>query len=116
MIVSDALTPDQRLQVLESGHRLLAEQLAEVAIRLQDVSKCLQVGEARMGSIESELRANSDTTTEVRDILTTAKAGFKVLGGIGTLARWVGYLAAAAASVYGLWHMVAHGGKPPGTP
>jgi len=108
------LTSDQRLRVLEAGHRVLTEQLAEVAVRLQEVSQCLQLGEARMGNIETELRANSATTVEVREILSTAKAGFKVLGGIGTLVRWAGYLAAAGATIYTAWHMLTHGGKPPG--
>lgn len=110
----NSMTTDERLRVVEAGHKVLVDQLAEVAVQMREVRQCLQVGEDRMGSMEAELRANSATTTEVREILTTAKAGFRVLGGIGTLVRWAGYLSAAGATIYTAWHMITHGGKPPG--
>jgi len=110
----DGLTTDQRLRILEAGHRLLAEQIAEAVAALREGAFSAQRVESRMGILETELAANSETTTEVREILATARAGLKVLGGLGTAARWVGYLAAAATAVYALWYTVTHGGKPPG--
>lgn len=104
----------QRIRVLEAGHLVLIEQLADVAVTMQDVKDCLQKGDRRMGSLETELRDNSAVTAEVRDILSVAKVGLRVLGGVGVLVRWAGYLAAAGASLYAAWHMIKHGGKPPG--
>lgn len=107
------LTED-RIRILEVNHRLLTDQMAEVVVSMQAIERCLQTGEHRMGGIEAELRTNSTTTTEVRDILDTAKVGLRALGAIGTLVRWAGYLAAAGAALYTGWHMITHDGKPPG--
>ena len=104
----------QRIRVLEAGHRVLIEQLADVAVTMQEVRACLKQGDSRMASLETELSTNSDITTEVRDILSVAKVGLRVLGGVGVLVRWAGYLAAAGASIYAAWHMVKYGVKPPG--
>ena len=104
----------QRIRVLEAGHRVLIEQLADVAVTMQEVRACLKQGDSRMASLETELSTNSDITTEVRDILSVAKVGLRVLGGVGVLVRWAGYLAAAGAAIYSAWYMATHGGKPPG--
>ena len=111
---TDPLTTDQRVRVLEVHHRVLAEQMAEISVAMHDIKSCLQRGDGRMGGLEAELSKNSTTTTEVREILDTARAGLKVLGGIGTMVRWMGYLAAAGAALYTGWHMLTNGGKPPG--
>ena len=92
----------------------LTEQMAELVISMQAVQGSMQRGDARLGSVEIELKANSATTAEVRDILQTGKAGLKVLAGLGSLLRWAGYLATAGAALYVGWHMITHGGKPPG--
>lgn len=107
-------TDHQRIRVLEAGHRVLIEQLADVAVTMQEVKDCLQKGDNRMASLETELTTNSTVTAEVRDILSVAKVGLRVLGGVGVLVRWVGYLAAAGAAIYSAWYMATHGGKPPG--
>ena len=107
-------TDQQRIRLLESGHRVMVEQLAEVAITLRDVRSCMRQNDTRMGAMESEINASSAITTEVRDILSVAKVGLRVLGGVGTLVRWVGYLSAAGAAIYSAWYMVTHGGRPPG--
>ena len=99
-------TEQQRIRALEAGHRLLAEQLAEVAV-------CLRKGESRMGSIETELATNSAVTIEVRDILAAAKGAFKVLGWIGIATKWIGGIAAALTTIYVAAYSVTHNGKPP---
>lgn len=103
-----------KIRVLEAGHKVLTDQMAELVIGMQAVHQALQRGDSRMGDLEAELKANSDTTAEIRDILAAVKTGIKVLGGIGTMARWAGYLAGAGAAVYTAWHMLTHGGRPPG--
>jgi len=113
-LATDPPTTEQRVRVLEVHHRVLAEQMAELSVVMQDIKTCLQRGDSRMGGLEHELSKNSTTTTEVREILDTARAGLHVLGGIGTLVRWAGYLAAAGAALYTGWYMLTHGGKPPG--
>lgn len=74
----------------------------------------LDSGARRMNAMQTELTANTQVTQEVRDILDTVRSGLRVLGGLGTIAVWVGKIAAAAAGVAALWHLITTGGKPPG--
>lgn len=71
---------------------------------------------SRMDTMQRELTANTEVTTEVRELLSAAKGGLKVIGGIGAVAKWVGGIGAAGVSIYTLWHMFTHGGRPPGSP
>jgi chromosome segregation ATPase len=103
----------QRIRVLEAGHRQLAEQLAEVAVAMHSVDKCLRKGEERMGSMEAELSANSAVTIEVRNILSAAKGAFTVLGWMGSLAKWTAAVGGAIVSIYVAAYMVTHNGKAP---
>lgn len=68
---------------------------------------------SRMENMQRELTANTEVTTEVRELLSAAKGGLKVIGGIGTVAKWIGGIGAAGISLYTLWHMITHGGKAP---
>ena len=108
------LTLERRIELLEVGHAHMTRQMAEVTVAMQDVSRCLEQGGAKMSSVQSELQQTSQTIGEVRDILAAVKVGLKVIGGIGTLVRWAGYVAAAGAAIYTFWHMLKNGGKPPG--
>ena len=107
------LTELQRLRVLEVGHRQLAEQLAEMVVAMRGVQSCMQVGETRMTGLENELKNNSATTTEVRDILNTARGAFKFFGYVGVVTKWLAAMAAAGYGAYKLWYMITHGGALP---
>lgn len=93
------LTDQQRIRVLEAGHRLLVAQQAEVAVAMR--------------SVQTELSTNSAVTVEVRDILSAARGAFKFFGWLGLVIKWVGGIAAACTSLYVLAYMATHGGKPP---
>lgn len=80
------------------------------------IDERLANGDARMGKIEAELTRNTEATEEVRDLLAAAKGAFRVLGGIGAVARWVGGIAAAIVALWGLLYAITHGGRPPGGP
>jgi len=82
--------------------------------RFESIEARLDRGSDRMQAIELELRDNTTTTREVRELLELGRNGFKVLGWIGTVARWLTAIAAAAAAIWGLFHMGDAGGKPPG--
>lgn len=113
-MMADDLTNDQRLRMLEASNRHLTEQVAEQVAAMRAIGAMAARMDSRMGALEVELASNSEVTAEVRDMLQIGRAGLKVLGGLGTAARWVGYLSAAAASVYALAYTITHGGKPPG--
>lgn len=67
----------------------------------------------RLDTMQLELTANTSLTREMRDLLELGKAGFRVLGYLGTIARWLGYIGAGAVAVYTLAYMATHGGRPP---
>ena len=102
----------QRIRVLEAGHRQLAEQLAEVAVTLRSVDGSLRRGDSRMGDIEAALAGNSAVTIEVRDILSAAKGAFKVLGWLGAAAKWTAAVGGALVALYVAAYTAAHG-RPP---
>ena len=84
-----------------------------VAARLADIDQRLARGDTRMANIEVELASNTEVTREVRDLMTAARVGFRVLGGLGTAAKWVGILATASAAVYTAVQTLLHSGQPP---
>ena len=96
------LTPEQRLRLLEVGFRMISEQTSELAVLLQ--------------ALKSKLDDTQAINQEVKEILTTAKAGLRVLGILGTGVRWCGYVSAAGAAIYTFWYMLTHGGQPPKLP
>lgn len=79
---------------------------------LAGVQRQLANGDQRMTSIETELRANTVLTTEVREILAFARAGLRVIGALGTAVQWLAKIAAAAAALYAAWQAARHGLPP----
>lgn len=84
-----------------------------VAARLADIDRRLARGDARMANIEVELASNTEVTREVRDLMTAARVGFRVLGGLGTAVKWLGILATASAAIYTAVQTLLHGAQPP---
>lgn len=93
----------------EAGEDAALEYLAGC---IERIDQRLDNGSARMDLMQGELTRNTEVTTEVRDVLNMAKAGLRVLGGIGTAARWLGGIAAAAAAIWALWQAIRHGTPP----
>lgn len=66
----------------------------------------------RLGAIEDELRANSEATRQVLEIFQAVRGGIKVLGWLGTAARWITGMAVFAGVCYGAWLKATGGSKP----
>lgn len=81
---------------------------------MQSVESQLRAGETRMADFEQKLDNNTALTKEIRDILDAAKGAFKVLGGLGVAAVWVGKIAGAGVAIWGAFYALTHGGRPPG--
>jgi hypothetical protein len=80
----------------------------------------LEKGDQRMGRIEQSqalakqaIDDNTEITSEIRDLITSVKTGFKVLGGLGIAAKWVAAIAGAASAVWALIYAATHGGQLP---
>ena len=104
----------------DGSDRRKSEPLTNVDMQLEYLAKLIGGVEdrqtetaARMDNMQRELTANTEVTTEVRELLSAAKGGLKVIGGIGTIAKWIGGIGAAGISLYTLWHMITHGGRAP---
>jgi len=69
--------------------------------------------ERRLTDIELDMRKNTDLTQEIRDVMTAAKVGFKVLGGVGIAVKWAGIVAGGALALYTAFYTFTHGGIPP---
>jgi hypothetical protein len=93
------------------------------AARLSPINDRLDRGAAKMssmandiGEIRAELARNSTTTNEVRELLDVGRNGLKVLGWLGTAAKWTSTVVAAGLSLYGVIYAVTHGGQLPPKP
>lgn len=82
---------------------------------VESISGSLDALEKRVEAIEVGVQENTKATLEgnrdVREVLEmfqTVKGGIKVLGWIGNVVRWVGYIAAAGLAVYGAWNAIVH--------
>lgn len=75
--------------------------------KLIEVDQRFKDGDERMARIENKLDANTAKTDatakgveEVLDILNLAKSFFRILGIVGTLAKWLALVAAPIIAVY----------------
>lgn len=71
------------------------------------IEERLTRGDARMGTIETELAANTAATQEVLEIVSMGKGFFKVLGHIGNAVKWTLGIATAVGAAWATWK---HGG------
>jgi hypothetical protein len=82
--------------------------------RFEAIEDRLDRGSDRMKAIELELRDNTATTKEVRELLELGRSGLKALGWFGKAVKWIGGLFAAGGAIWSAIYMATHGGKPPG--
>ena len=73
----------------------------------------LAEGKARMDRMQVAIDQNTEITSEIRDILAAGRMGLRVLGGLGTLAKWVASIATAAGALWGMYQWLKHGAPPP---
>lgn len=95
--------------------------LKHIHERLGAMEGRLASGDGRFASIETKLDShaaaiaeNTEVTKDVRDILATARTGFKVLGGLGKLGQWAAWIAGGIGAVWGLIQAITHNSNPPG--
>lgn len=74
--------------------------------------------EERVNAVEAALKENTRATLEgnrdareMLEIFQAVRGGFKVLGWLGAVAKWVGGVLGAVGALYAAWHH-STGGKP----
>jgi len=71
--------------------------------RFMEIEQRLDAGAKRMDRIETKLDDNTAATSEVLEILRSAKGFFRVLGYLGTFTKWVVTICAGVAAVFATW-------------
>jgi hypothetical protein len=108
------MSADQTIQPSPPPVSLADLQVLHILRRFEEIQDRLDRGSDRMKALELELRANTATTNEVRELLVLGRSGFKVLGWFGKAVKWVGGIFAAGGAIWSAIYMATHGGKPPG--
>lgn len=74
----------------------------------------------RMDLMDAEIKRNIAATNvntalaqEILELFSAVKGGFRVLGWLGTGAKWLGGIAGAGVALWVAWHTLTHGGVPP---
>lgn len=74
----------------------------------------------RMNLMDAEIKINTRATNhntgltqEILDLFSDFKSGFRVLGWLGTGAKWIGGIAGAGVALWVAWQTLTHGGVPP---
>lgn len=94
----------------------ISERLLAIDARLDRGAEKMDEQADRLKSVEAELRSNSETTREVRELLDAGKSGLRVLGWLGAAGKWIGTLATAGIAVYGALYAITHNGQLPPKP
>ena len=75
-----------------------------------ETQEALAAGDARMTTIEqqiaelrTELATNTALTQDIRDVLETGKALFRLGGWLAKIGAWLAPIIAAAAAVFAVW-------------
>lgn len=95
---------DRADDVAEASSQSTAVEQAIAAINAR-----LEQGDRRMDAIQNELSANTEITRDIRDLMSAARVGFKVLGTLGLVAKWFTWVTGAVAAAWALFHH----GQPP---
>lgn len=88
--------------------------------KLLELAEGLQHLKDKYACVEKKLDANIEVTTRI-DQNTAAiveawqalSGGLKVLGWLGTVARYVAYFAGAVSAIGGAYYAITHWGQPP---
>lgn len=57
-------------------------------------------------TVAKQAEAKEAPLQEILDIFNSLKGGFKVIGWLGAIAKWVSVVAAGAAAAWAYWHKV----------
>ncbi len=105
----DALQDSQMLVILQSVSTL-TDQVAEITVAQHKAVRDLAARDDEIRAIRETVQKNAETAQEVLDLFTALKGGFRVLGWLGTAAKGIAGLAAAAAALWAAYSQFKHGG------
>jgi hypothetical protein len=80
--------------------------------RIASIEQQLRDGKERMDAMQAELSDNTTVTREIREMLDMGRAGLRVLGALGAVAKWLGAIAMGIGSIWALVQAVKTGTPP----
>jgi len=92
--------------------RYIAQQFGQIEDRLTAGDARMSGIDSKLSDLEDELRRNSEITKQIHEILLFCRSGLKVLGWVGTAAKWIASIVAGVSAVWAAYQFVRHGIPP----
>lgn len=103
---------DDQVNDLERRADIFDDIVQEHDTAIQAQHRAVDLLTQQMVQLRMDLERNTEVTEEIRDMVRAARAGFKVLGWLGTALKWTATAGAAIVTLYGAWHALRHGDLP----
>lgn len=81
----------------------IEQRLTDVRADIGDINARLAQGDERMTQISKDLAANTAKTSEMHGMFDTARKGLTLIGGIGTLLKYVATIVGAVAALVAIF-------------
>jgi hypothetical protein len=110
----DAKGPEAAAPVPPVTHRDLEhinERLERGADRMQSIENRLSAQQQELNRNTELTRSISQDTADIRELMAAARLGFKVLGGLGLVAKWAAPFVTVGIAIYGFWQSLKGGGS-----
>lgn len=101
---------DRQMSAIVASIASLTDQVAEITVAQHRAVRDLVARDEEIRAIRETVTKNAETAQEVLDLFSTLKGGFRVLGWLGTFAKGLAGLAAAAAALWAAYTQFKHGG------
>jgi hypothetical protein len=92
--------------------RKVSERLDAGSRRMRAIEDRLAEAERQRVETQRQLAQNTEVTLEIHSAIAAAKTGFKVLGLLGDVAKWLAAISGAALSLWALYQAFKAGGPP----
>lgn len=109
----DELTQRQ-INALMAHGRMVSEQIAELTRRVLTVEHQQVAADLQMKTVLTELKGNTEITSQIRDLLTAGRVAKQAGDGLSWMVTFGAKLGIACAAVWGAFQALAHlmGPKP----
>jgi hypothetical protein len=91
---------------------LVHERFAKGIERMDAIEQMMLENQKASAATAAVVAENMAITKEMKDAFDLAKTGLRVIGVLGTVAKWVATIAGALAAVWATVYGSGHGGKP----
>lgn len=90
---------------------LVHERFAKGIERMDAIERMMLANQQASVATAAAVAEHMALTKEMKDAFDLAKTGLRVVGVLGTLAKWLATIAGALAAIWAALHGTGHGGK-----